>query len=102
MRITSCSRGGSVRIARCSASSPSATTTSSSTFPASCATRSPKAVSPSSPTALSSLANVLDVELRPLRDLCVGRRALELGHELALRARDLLLALDDVHGDANR
>jgi peptide/nickel transport system ATP-binding protein len=48
------------------------------------------------------LAHVLDVQLRLLRDLLVGRHSLQLQHELALGARDLLLALDDVHGNANR
>src|SRR6185436_1095943 len=41
-------------------------------------------------------------ELRRLRELGVGGLAPELRDELALRARDLLLALDDVNRDADR
>src|SRR6185295_2616893 len=45
------------------------------------------------------LLHVLDRQLRLARDFLVCRRPLELRCELALRARDLLLALDDVDGD---
>src|SRR5579864_2248085 len=48
------------------------------------------------------LAHVLGSEPRLLRDFVVGRRTLELERQLAFRARDLLLALDDVHGNADR
>ena len=48
------------------------------------------------------LLDVLERELRLLRDLLVGRVASERGHQPALRTGDLLLALDDVNGNANR
>ena len=51
---------------------------------------------------LAHLAHLLDRQLRALRDLLVRRLALELRDELALGARDLRLALEDVHRDANR
>src|SRR4051794_39494419 len=51
---------------------------------------------------LAHLPHLLDRELRALRDLLVGRLALELRDELALGARDLRLALEDVHRDADR
>ena len=48
------------------------------------------------------LAHLLQRQLRRLRQLLVGRLAAELGDQLALGARDLLLALDDVHRDPDR
>src|SRR5215210_1832486 len=48
------------------------------------------------------LLHVLQRELRLLGDLLVGRIALELRSQLAICARDLLLALDDMHGNADR
>ena len=48
------------------------------------------------------LAHLLDRQLRLLGELLLGRRALQRRDELALGARDLLLALDDVHRDADR
>src|SRR5262249_56564627 len=54
------------------------------------------------PRGLAHLAHLLDRQLGTLRDLLVRRLALELRDELALRARDLRLALGDVHRDADR
>src|SRR6266540_5554821 len=48
------------------------------------------------------LFDVLERQLRLFRDLLVGWRSLEPRRQLPLGARDLLLALDDVDGDANR
>src|SRR5207302_7123326 len=50
----------------------------------------------------SHLTHVLERELRVPGDLLVGGRPLELRGQLALRAGDLLLALDDVDGNTNR
>jgi len=104
-RITSCSRGGSVSTARCSASSPSATTTSFRPIrpPARRDRRTGVAVVP---IALSRLATVRAAERAsftcfgfslPSRRPRCRSAPLELQDELALRARDLSLALDDVH-----
>src|SRR5215213_2038583 len=51
---------------------------------------------------LTHLAHLLQRQLRLFRDLLLRRRAPELRRQLALRARDLRLALDDVHGDPDR
>src|SRR5215204_6980088 len=51
---------------------------------------------------LAHLLQVLQRDLRGLRDLLVGRRPAQLRHQLALRPSDLLLAVGDVHGDADR
>src|SRR5207244_13621200 len=50
----------------------------------------------------SHLGDVLRRELRVARDLLVRRLTSEPQGQLALGARDLLLALDDVDGDPNR
>src|SRR6185503_1885514 len=50
----------------------------------------------------SSLADVLEGKPRLLGNLLVGRLPFELQGELALGARDLLLALVDVDGDPDR
>src|SRR4029434_2258571 len=50
---------------------------------------------------LSHLTHLLQRQLRRLRDLLLGRRPGELGHELSLRPRDLALAVDDVERDAD-
>ena len=75
-------------------------------------TRSPNDAESSSPTGLSSDATAraaartsrtcFSGSFDRVRELLVGRRALELRDELALGARDPLLALDDVHRDADR
>src|SRR5690349_17315966 len=51
---------------------------------------------------MSHLAHVLQREAGLLRHFVVRRRTLQLQRQLALRARDLLLALDDMDGNANR
>ena len=51
---------------------------------------------------LADLLQVLQRDLRRVRDLLVGRRPAELGDQLALRAPDLLLAVGDVDGNADR
>src|SRR5256714_5166411 len=48
------------------------------------------------------LADLRDGQLRDLRDLLDARLVAELRDQLALGARDLLLALDDVDRDADR
>src|SRR5437763_8502803 len=53
-------------------------------------------------SSLAHLAHLLERQLRGPRELLVGRLALELERELAAGARDLLLALDDVHGNPDR
>src|SRR5262249_37129103 len=55
-----------------------------------------------SPSDMAHLAHLLERQLRRTGDLLLARRPPELGHEVALGARDLLLALDDVHRDADR
>src|SRR5207245_8363209 len=54
------------------------------------------------PRRSAHLLHVLERELGQVGDLFVGRVALELGDQLPLRPRDLLLAFDDVYGNADR
>src|SRR6266496_1843897 len=54
------------------------------------------------PSRLAHLAELLERQPGPLRDLLVGRRATELGRELALGPREPLLALHDVDGNPDR
>src|SRR5215212_4381666 len=51
---------------------------------------------------LARLLELADADLRLLRELLVRRRAPEPGGQLTLRARDLSLALADVHGEPDR
>src|SRR5215210_823027 len=51
---------------------------------------------------LPYLAQLLERQLRLLRDLLLGRLAAQFRRQQALRARDPLLAVDDVDGDPDR
>src|SRR5439155_6351650 len=54
------------------------------------------------PGHLPHLTDLLQRQLRPLRDLLLSRHSPELRRQLAFRPRHLLLALDDVDGDPDR